>query len=54
MDAPLVTGGTVEEPSIAPANQRLRDRRAALFLTGDESSFITGVALAVDGGRTFH
>jgi NAD(P)-dependent dehydrogenase (short-subunit alcohol dehydrogenase family) len=27
---------------------------AALFLTGDESSFVTGVALAVDGGRTFH
>src|SRR5262249_30860251 len=25
-----------------------------LFLTGSESSFVTGAALAVDGGRTFH
>lgn len=28
--------------------------QAALFLTCDESSFITGSALAVDGGRVFH
>ncbi|MBA4222540.1 MAG: 3-oxoacyl-ACP reductase [Methylobacterium sp.] len=27
---------------------------AILFLTSSESSFITGTALAVDGGRTFH
>ena len=27
---------------------------AALYLTSDESSFVTGTALAVDGGRTFH
>jgi NAD(P)-dependent dehydrogenase (short-subunit alcohol dehydrogenase family) len=27
---------------------------AALFLTGDESSFVTGTAMAVDGGRAFH
>lgn len=26
----------------------------ALSLTSDESSFVTGTALAVDGGRTFH
>ena len=27
---------------------------AALYLTGAESSFVTGIALAVDGGRSFH
>ena len=27
---------------------------AALYLSSDESSFVTGTALAVDGGRTFH
>lgn len=28
--------------------------RAALFLTSQDSSFVTGVALAADGGRAFH
>jgi len=27
---------------------------AILFLTSDEASFVTGIAMPVDGGRTFH
>jgi NAD(P)-dependent dehydrogenase (short-subunit alcohol dehydrogenase family) len=27
---------------------------AALYLTSDESSFVTGIVLAVDGGRSYH
>jgi NAD(P)-dependent dehydrogenase (short-subunit alcohol dehydrogenase family) len=28
--------------------------RSILFLTSADSSFVTGVALAVDGGRSYH
>ncbi len=61
MAAPLFAG--YAKPSDAPwvkqyALQRVAEpieiAHAALFLTSAESSFITGVALAVDGGRTFH
>ena len=40
------------------AMKRLADpieiAQAILFLTSRESSYVTGVALAVDGGRSFH
>jgi NAD(P)-dependent dehydrogenase (short-subunit alcohol dehydrogenase family) len=61
MAAPLFAG--YANPSDAPwvkqyALRRVAEpieiARAALFLTSAESSYVTGVALAVDGGRTFH
>jgi NAD(P)-dependent dehydrogenase (short-subunit alcohol dehydrogenase family) len=61
MAAPLFKG--YANPNDAPwvkqyALQRVAEpieiARAVLFLTSSESSFVTGTALAVDGGRTFH
>jgi len=52
-----------EDPSKAPFVQQYALKRVAeadeiasavLFLTSQESSFITGTAMAVDGGRSFH
>jgi NAD(P)-dependent dehydrogenase (short-subunit alcohol dehydrogenase family) len=34
--------------------EAVEQAHAILFLTGPESTFVTGVSLAVDGGRTFH
>jgi NAD(P)-dependent dehydrogenase (short-subunit alcohol dehydrogenase family) len=34
--------------------EAMEQAHAILFLTGPESTFITGVSLAIDGGRTFH
>jgi NAD(P)-dependent dehydrogenase (short-subunit alcohol dehydrogenase family) len=34
--------------------EAIEQAHAILFLSGAESTFITGVSLAVDGGRTFH
>jgi len=44
----------LERYVIKRAGQPEEIAQAALFLTGDESSFVTGAAVAVDGGRTFH
>ena len=55
--------GYEDRPLEAPAVARYPMRRwaeppelasACLFLTSDESSYVTGATLAVDGGRTFH
>jgi len=56
VDTPMTAGGPRD---VSPyALKRMADpleiAQAILFLTGTESSFITGAALAVDGGRTFH
>ena len=34
--------------------QPLEIAHGVLYLTCDESSYVTGVALAIDGGRSFH
>jgi len=61
VDTPMVSGNAVR--AAAPDLSRYALKRMAsaleiaqalLFLTGRESAFVTGAALAVDGGRTFH
>jgi len=48
-EAPVVARYALKRPAEA-----VEIARACLFLTSDESSFVTGATLAVDGGRTFH
>jgi NAD(P)-dependent dehydrogenase (short-subunit alcohol dehydrogenase family) len=56
VDTPMADGFRVNVDHYAL--KRLADpveiARAMLFLTSAEASYITGVTLAVDGGRTFH
>jgi NAD(P)-dependent dehydrogenase (short-subunit alcohol dehydrogenase family) len=58
MRANVPQGTTLERMQTQYALRRLgsaaEQAQAILYLTGPESSFITGVSLAVDGGRTFH
>jgi NAD(P)-dependent dehydrogenase (short-subunit alcohol dehydrogenase family) len=62
-----VCPGAVDTPMIASSNARRADlyalkrwadpreiAQAIMFLTSTESAFVTGIALPVDGGRTFH
>jgi NAD(P)-dependent dehydrogenase (short-subunit alcohol dehydrogenase family) len=56
VDTPMTSG--IERHVERYAMKRIADpleiAQAILFLTSAESSFVTGSALAVDGGRTFH
>ena len=67
VDTPMFRATWENEPNaqatLAKALERYAIKRvaaadeiaaAALFLTSSASSFVTGIALAVDGGRTFH
>lgn len=63
VDTPLLRNTFTDEAAIARITARYALGRmatadeaanAALFLMSDESSFITGSTLAVDGGRTFY
>ena len=56
VDTPMAkgNGGNVANYALKRMAEPVEIARAMLFLTSDEASYITGAALAVDGGRTFH
>ena len=56
VDTPMTAGlpREVNRYAMRRIAQPLEIAQAVLFLTAPESSFVTGAALAVDGGRTFH
>src|SRR4051794_2922259 len=56
VNTPMTMGGQgdVTPYALKRVAEPLEIAHAILFLTGGESSFVTGAALAVDGGRTFH
>ena len=56
VDTPMTAGleRDLDRYALGRIAEPLEIAQSILFLTATESSFITGTALAVDGGRTFH
>ncbi|RYX97983.1 MAG: SDR family oxidoreductase [Comamonadaceae bacterium] len=63
VDTPMVRSGYTEEVlrtqvgpryALGRVAEAIEIARAALYLTSSESSFVTGIVLAVDGGRSYH
>ncbi len=61
MDTPMLDGLPPERYAVIAASYALKRigapseiADAVLYLTSQESSYVTGIALAVDGGRSFH
>ncbi len=59
MTAPMYSSNSVKDQiasryALRRTGQPNELAEAILFLTSDAASFITGIALPVDGGRTFH
>lgn len=56
VDTPMADGvrGNVGNYALGRIAQPFEIAQACLFLSSAESSFVTGAALAVDGGRSFH
>jgi len=56
VDTPMTAGleRDLDRYALGRIAEPLEIAQSILFLTATESSFVTGAALAVDGGRTFH
>jgi NAD(P)-dependent dehydrogenase (short-subunit alcohol dehydrogenase family) len=56
VDTPMADGfrGNVGNYALKRIADPSEIARAILFLTSSESSYVTGAALAADGGRSFH
>lgn len=63
VDTPMVRSGYSEEVlrtqvgpryALGRIGEPLEIAQAALYLSSGESSFVTGIVLAVDGGRSYH